>query len=198
VEKLAVGLNEGQMAKEILSEAELDEVKHLFLLTVKPEIFVINLSESRITNHKLRSQYADQIGVDEADVLMVSAKIEAELASLSDEEQRLYMEELGLTESGIERMARIAYHKLGLISFLTAGEKECRAWTIRKGSFAPQAAGVIHTDFEKKFIKAKVCTFNNFVGCGGWKKAAEAGKVRMEGKEYVVEDGDVVEFMIGG
>ena len=129
--------------------------------------------------------------------LFVSAKIEAEISSLPEEEAEMFLTEMGLKESGLDRLIRKAYETLGLISFLTTGVTETRAWTITDGTKAPQAAGVIHTDFEKKFIKAKVCKYDDFVALGGWKEAAEKGKVGMEGKEYVMKDGDVVEFMIG-
>ena len=123
--------------------------------------------------------------------------MEAELASLTQEEQKAYLKELGLSASGLDRLIQKAYEMLGLISFLTCGVKEVRAWTIERGTLAPQGAGVIHTDFEKKFIKADVISYEAFVAIGGWKKAREVGKVRSEGKVYVVQDGDVIEFKVG-
>ena len=185
VEKLFLGLNENKPARDLLEGEEFDLVKDLCLLTAKPEIRVFNVGE---TDPRLK-QMGDQ--------LVISAKIESEIASLSEEDAKIFMEEMGLPESGLSRLIKVAYKTLGLISFLTTGEMESRAWTIKQGTKAPQAAGVIHTDFEKKFIKAKVCDFGEFVSCEGWKVAAEKGKVRMEGKEYEMKDGDVVEFMIG-
>jgi len=128
---------------------------------------------------------------------VVCAKIEEELAGLTPSEQKAYMAELGYAESGLERLIKSAYRYLGLISFLTAGEKEVRAWMIRQGMSAVDAAGVIHTDFEKHFIKADVIDWQDFVALGGWKRARESGKVRSEGREYEVKDGEVVEFRVG-
>lgn len=195
VEKLWEGLNKNIPARELLDSDEGDLVKDLCLLTAKPEIKVFNVSDD---DSRLR---------DSGGELVISAKIESEIANLSEEDGKMFMEDLGLKELGLNRLIKTAYKTLGLISFLTTGEMESRAWTIKKGTKAPQAAGVIHTDFEKKFIKAKVCKYDDFVGggpanssavmAGGWKAAAEKGKVGMEGKEYEIKDGDVVEFMIG-
>ena len=127
----------------------------------------------------------------------ISAKMEAELAGFSDEERGEYLEQVGIKETGLDKLIRLSYEKLGLISFLTAGEKEVRAWTVKKENTAPMAAGVIHSDFEHNFIKAKVTSFDDFVEFGGWKSVSDSGKLRMEGKEYVVKEGDVVEFMVG-
>lgn len=207
VEKLWEGLNKNLPARTVLEGEEFDIVKDLCLLTAKPEIKVFNVGES---DPRLRGDGLPQLASGEIrndDVLCVSAKIESEIASLTEEDGKIFMEEMGLSESGLNRLIKVAYKTLGLISFLTTGEMETKAWTIESGTKAPQAAGVIHTDFEKKFIKAKVCDYGEFVGggpanssavlAGGWKVAAEKGKVRMEGKEYEVKDGDVVEFMIG-
>ena len=180
-------LNNGQMINQVeWNEQEQEWLNNLFLLTAKPEIFVINVSEDRITQK-----------APNKDTIIISAKIESELASLDEADQLMYLNELGLKQAGIERMAQAAYKKLGLVSFLTAGEIECRAWTIKAGIPACQAAGVIHTDFEKKFIKAKVISFDDFIKFDGWKKAADAGRVRQEGRDYQLKDGDVVEFAIG-
>ncbi len=130
-------------------------------------------------------------------IVVISAKIEAELAGLTEEEQKEYLKDLGLETSGLERLIQKAYEELGLISFLTAGEKEVRAWTIRKGSSALEASGEIHTDFMKKFIKAEVVKFDDFVEFGGWKRSREHGKEILEGRDYIVRDGDVIEFKIG-
>ena len=131
---------------------------------------------------------------EESEVLVISAKVEQELTELDDEERQVFLEDLGLKESGLDRIIQIGYRLLGQISFLTAGEKEVRAWTIKKGFKAPQAAGKIHTDFEKGFIKAEVVSYETLMACGGYTQAKEAGKVRIEGKDYVVQDGDVMLF----
>jgi len=192
IERLWVGLNENKPAREILAIDELDLVKDLCMLTAKKEIKVFNVSE---TDPRLKLDSGSEPGMTSE--LVVSAKIEAEISELPEEEAKMFLAEMGLKESGLDRLIRKAYETLGLISFLTTGVTETRAWTITDGTKAPQAAGVIHTDFEKKFIKAKVCKYDDFVALGGWKEAAEKGKVGMEGKEYVMKDGDVVEFMIG-
>ena len=185
-EKLYDGLNSGKPARIILVGEEIEVVKDLCLLTMKPEIKVLNVSEGD-----------SRLSVYEGEEVIISAKIEAELSSLSEEDAKVYMKELGIDESGLDKLIKKAYETLGLMSFLTAGELEARAWTVKKGSRAPQAAAVIHTDFEKKFIKAKVASYADFISSNGWKGAAEAGKVRVEGKEYLMQEGDVVEFMIG-
>jgi len=222
IEKLFQGLNAGSAARDItLTDDERESVKDLFLLSAKPEIVVLNVSEEDYTKEKIgevSKKYLhwiaskphpdpllrgegnsmssfDRIGSN--DIVVICAKIEAELSSLSDEEQKAYLRELGLEQSGLERLIQKAYERLGLISFLTCGEKEVRAWTIRKGSTAQQAAGEIHTDFIKKFIKAEVISYDDFVAGGGWKKAREKGLARQEGRDYIMQDGDVVEFKIG-
>jgi ribosome-binding ATPase len=180
---------------------DLQQVAHeLALLTAKAEIFVINVSEEQLAQGvgESQSKFAEQLGVQPAQVCVVSAKIESELSVLSTEDQELFLDELGLAESGLERLAKVAYDTLNLQSFLTAGEKEVRAWTITAGTFAPAAAGVIHTDFAKKFIKAKVSSYEDFLAAGGWKGVKENGQLRLEGRDYVMQAGDVVEFMIGG
>lgn len=187
IDKLFEGLNTGKPARTVLEgEEERELARDLFLLTAKKEIRVYNVSE---TDYHLR----ESMGED----LYICAKVESELSSLSEEDAKAYMAELGIKESGLDLLIKKAYASLGLISFLTTGEMESRAWTITSSMKAPQAAGVIHTDFEKKFIKAKVCDYGKFVEAGGWKAASDKGWVRFEGKEYVMRDGDVVEFMIG-
>lgn len=192
VEKLWGGLNENRPARILLAGDEIEMVKDLCLLTAKKEIKVFNVSES---DPRLKLDSGSEPGMTSE--LVVSAKIEAEICSLPEDEAKMFLLEMGLKESGLDRLIKKAYETLGLISFLTTGITETRAWTITDGTKAPQAAGVIHTDFEKKFIKAKVCKYEDFVGLGGWKEAAEKGRVGMEGKEYVMKDGDVVEYMIG-
>lgn len=187
VERLFAGLNDGKPAREVLITEEDWELAHdLFLLTAKKEIRVFNVSEM---DERLRKPMGEN--------LYISAKVESELSSLDESDAKAYMEELGIKESGLDLLIKKAYASLGLLSFLTTGEMESRAWTTTMGARAPQAAAVIHTDFEKKFIKAKVCDYEKFVEAGGWKEAADKGWVRFEGKEYEMKDGDVVEFMIG-
>lgn len=189
-------LNEGKTAKTlVMDEKEYEWIKTLFLLTLKDEVAVVNISEKQLSDtEKIETEFGEKIGLP---VVALNAKLESELAGLGKEAALELLSEYGISQSGLDRLISLAYGKLGLMSFLTAGEKEVRAWTVRNGTKAPQAAGVIHTDFEKKFIKAKVCDFEKFVELGGWKLAAEAGKVRLEGREYVMKEGDVVEFMIG-
>lgn len=187
IQRLQSHLNEGKPARTApLSDDEKMLVKDLNLLTAKPKIIVQNVDEDKLSDYQ-----------DTTDTIFVAAKIEAEIASMDAEDAKMYMEEYGLTESGLEKLIKKGYEMLGLISFLTTGEKESRAWTIEQGTQAQDAAGVIHTDFIQKFIKAEVVPYQTFVQLGGWKQAREAGKARMEGKDYIVHDGDVVEFKIG-
>ena len=185
---LKEALNSGKQARDVIVDSnERELIGDLHLLTMKPVLTVANVAEDKLNNPTNPTN----------DLLAISAKIEAELAELSEDDQKNYLKELGLNASGLDRLAQKAYDMLGLISFLTCGVKEARAWTIEKGTKAPQAAGVIHTDFEKKFIKADVISFDDFVKLGGWQVAREKGKVRSEGKEYEMKDGEVVEFKIG-
>jgi len=187
VERLFAGLNGGKPAREVLkTEEDWELARDLFLLTAKKEIKVYNVAEN---DPRLKGEMKD--------TLYICAKVEAELSSLSETDAKEYLQELGIKTSGLDLLIKKAYETLGLISFLTTGEMESRAWTTTKGAKAPQAAAVIHTDFEKKFIKAKVCGYDKFVEAGGWKEASDKGWVRFEGKEYEMKDGDVVEFMIG-
>ncbi len=200
-EKLKIELNEGKRAYDvILSEEEKETVRDLSLLTFKPEVVVLNVSEENYNPdsiQKILEEYSEVLNVDTHKMVVISAKIESELASLSDEEQTEYLRDLGFDHSGLERLIQKAYQELGLISFLTAGEKEVRAWTIKKGINAQNAAGEIHTDFIKKFIKAEVVGFDNFVEFAGWRGAREHGKAMIEGRDYIVKDGDIIEFKIG-
>ena len=173
--------------------------QELNLLTHKKEIFVLNVDEADLARAEaVASEWAEKLGVDKKQTVVVSAAVEAELAQLEEAEQQAFLAEMGVRESGLERLARVAYETLGLQSFLTAGELEVRAWTIKRGTSTVNAAGVIHTDFVKQFIKAKVVDFQDFVDLGGWKAAGEAGKIRLEGRDYVMREGDVVEFVLGG
>ncbi|HSX09351.1 MAG TPA: redox-regulated ATPase YchF [Candidatus Saccharimonadales bacterium] len=201
IEKLYTGLNEGKSAFEIqLTDEERATITDLFLLSNKPEIIVLNVSEEELTQNKseeIIKKYSEILSIPQERFVVISAKIESELASLSDEEAKEYLHDLGLKTSGLERLIQKAYQELGLISFLTAGEKEVKAWTISSGIDAQNAAGAIHTDFIKKFIKAEVIGFDDYLALHGRKGAREAGKARLEGKEYIVKDGDVIEFKIG-
>src|SRR5258708_2962156 len=180
------------------SKKKNQDALNLPLFSKKPVLVVLNIDENDLPNaNKIEIDYAANLNIHVNQVIAISAKIESELSDLNETDQRKYLEDLGVTENGLERLAKKAFETLGLITFLTAGEKEVRAWTISKGIDAQNAAGVIHTDFIKKFIKADICKFIDFVELGGWKGAREAGKVRSEGRDYVMEDGDLVEFKIG-
>ncbi|HEX6976762.1 MAG TPA: redox-regulated ATPase YchF [Patescibacteria group bacterium] len=176
---------------------KIDE-ESLPLFSKKPILVVLNVSESDLKDAtKIEIEYAQKLGLKTDQVIAISAKIESELSDLNESDQKTYMDDLGIKESGLERLTKKAFETLGLITFLTAGVKEVRAWTIPNGIDAQNAAGVIHTDFIKKFIKADVIDFKDFVEVGGWKNAREKGKVRSEGRDYLVKDGDVIEFKIG-
>ena len=197
-EKIKNALENNLPARSVAidGEEEVKIMKNLQLLTAKPVIYVANISEDDIgseDNDMVRKvkDYAQKEG---AKAIVLSAKIEEELAGLDKEEREAFKEELGIKESGLEKLISASYDLLGLMSFLTAGEKEVRAWTIKKGTKAPQAAGKIHTDFEKGFIKAEVVSYNDLIEAGSFLKAKEKGKVRIEGKDYVVQDGDVMLF----
>ena len=193
IQLLITELGSGKPARAVItSEEDKAAVRDLQLLTMKPVLYVCNVSELSLTTNDQRPT-TDNF---EPSVL-VSAKVEAELSELPEEEQTVYLRELGLPSSGLDRVSQKAYGMLGLISFLTMGEKEVRAWTITKDMTAPQAAGVIHTDFEKNFIKAEVISYDDLIILGSRAKAKEQGKLRLEGRDYVMQDGDVVEFKIG-
>ncbi|MBI5151003.1 MAG: redox-regulated ATPase YchF [Candidatus Pacebacteria bacterium] len=197
--KLSEALNTGISARGAVQTDEEKQIgKELGLLTIKPVLFVFNVSEDDVKReHDLQKEYAASLHVPATQCVVISAQIESEIATLSEEDQVAFLEELGLKESGLERLIRAAYVTLGLQSFLTAGEKEVRAWTTKIGATAVEASGEIHTDFMKKFIKANIANFDDFVSCGGWKGVRETGKMRQEGRDYVMRDGDVVEFAIG-
>lgn len=190
VAKIKAGLERGLPASSAdLTKEEVLLTCDLHLLTSKPSIIVYNVAETDLATHIPHTPHTPSISI--------SARIEAELSSLAPADRALFLQELGLQESGLEKLIKAAYNKLGLISYLTAGPKETRAWTIKAGYTAPQAAGVIHTDFEKHFIKAKVASYSDFIAFGGWKGVSDAGKLRLEGKDYIMQEGDVVEFMVG-
>lgn len=194
--KIKKVLEDGKMAKEAdLTEEELLMIKNFCFLTMKPMIYVLNVSEDEINedNDLVKSvmEYASNHGCK---TVKISAKLEEELSQLDDEEKEMFLEELGLEESGLDKLVAEAYKLLGLETFFTEGEKECRAWTFKKGMKAPECAGVIHTDFEKGFIKAEVVTYDDFIQYGSWAKVREAGKLRLEGKDYIFKDGDITVF----
>lgn len=199
--KLQDAFNKDVPARDVtLTHEEQEAAQQLFLLSAKPEIIVLNVSENEYNPTSINyitQKYANILNKNMNQFVVICARIEAELAELSEKEQKQYLADLGLQQSGLERLIQKAYEKLGLISFLTAGEKEVKAWTIKKGRTAGEAAGEIHTDFMKKFIKAEVVSYDDYITLGGRKKARELGKARLEGKDYIVKDGDVIEFKIG-
>lgn len=191
-------LAEGKAAKTLdYTEEELAVIKNFNLLSMKPVIYVANVSEDDILdteNHSLVNKVREYAKDENAEVIPVSAKIESEIAELSQEEKKEFLNDMGLEASGLDLLIKAAYYLLGLETYLTAGEIEVRAWTIRKGTKAPQAAGVIHSDFERGFIRAEVVSYTDLITAGSFAKARETGKLRLEGKDYVVKDGDVVHF----
>jgi GTP-binding protein YchF len=193
--KVQKGLDEGKAVRTLgLDDDELNLLKPLCLITVKPVMYIANVDENGFENNPLLEKIVELGKKENAPVVSICAKIEAEISDLEDEDKLLFLSELGLDEPGLDRVIRAAYSLLGLETYFTAGVKEVRAWTVRKGSTAPQAAGVIHTDFERGFIRAEVIGYNDYVQHKGEQGAKEAGKMRLEGKEYIVQDGDVMHF----
>jgi len=174
-------------------------LRDLSLLTAKEELYVINVSESALgsTVAETTQKYASDLDVDSSRVIVMCNQIESELAVLSDEDRVAYLADLGLAQAGLDRLIATAYDVLHLQSFLTAGEKEVRAWTMQQGKAARQAAGVIHSDFERQMISARITSYEDFIAHGGWKGVKEVGKLRTEGRDYIMQEGDVVEFLIG-
>jgi GTP-binding protein YchF len=194
-ERLRDHLDAGRMAHALaLTEDEQKLVYELHLLTMKPTMYIANVDEGGLENNPLLEVVGGRAEEEGAVVVPVCAAIEAELLELEEEERAAFLAELGVEEPGLNRVIRAGYRLLGLQTFFTAGVKEVRAWTVKIGATAPQAAGVIHTDFEKGFIRAEVVSYDEFVACGGEQGAKEAGKLRLEGKDYVVKDGDVMHF----
>ena len=178
-----------------MTDEEREEIAQFFLLTTKPVIYAANIAEDEIgTEPENVKKVREQAAKEGAEVIVVSAKVEEELSSLSLEEKQLFIEELGIGESGLDKLVKAGYRLLGLISFLTAGPKEVRAWTITKGTKAPQAAGKIHTDFERGFIRAEVVHYDTLIENGTMLACKEKGLIRSEGKDYVMQDGDIVVF----
>ena len=200
VQKLIAHLEDGQMARsyEPADEDELALLESFNLLTYKPTIYAANVEEDELADDAANNSFVQKVrefaASEGSEVFVVCAQIEQEIAELDDEEKKMFLEDLGLSESGLEKLIKASYSLLGLISYLTAGPTETRAWTIKKGTKAPQAAGKIHSDFERGFIKAEVVSYENLMACQSYTLAKEKGLVGMEGKEYVVKDGDVVLF----
>ena len=192
-------LGEGKSARAMeLTDEEAEFVKSLDLLSYKPVIYVANVSEedAAAEDNEYIAQVRKIADEEGSDVVVVCAGIEAEISELDDEEKAMFLEELGIAESGLDKLVKASYHLLNLISFLTAGEPEVRAWTVTRGTKAPQAAGKIHTDFEKGFIRAETIAYDKLIECGGnLATAKEKGLIRSEGKDYVVKDGDVMHFL---
>lgn len=197
-EKVRAELDKGvPVRKQNLSDEQKTFIKNLNLLTIKPVIYVFNLSEKQLEDIDLTNREINRVIGNNDSYLYLNAKLESEIVAFSGEDQNEYLKQYGLEETGLNRLIKKAYETLGLISFLTAGEKEVRAWTINIGTLAPQAAGTIHSDFEKHFIKADVIPYQEFVKAKGWVKAREKGLVQSAGSGYELKDGDVVDFKVG-
>lgn len=200
VEKLKKHLEDGKLAKnyEPVDEEEAELLKSFNLLTYKPTIYAANVAEDDLSNDGADNENVAKVreyaATEGSEVFVICAQIEQEIAELDDEEKKMFLEELGLSESGLEKMIAASYKLLGLISYITSGEMETKAWTITRGTKAPQAAGKIHSDFERGFIRAEVVSYDHLVEQGSYNGAREKGLVRSEGKDYVVQDGDVVLF----
>ncbi|MCW2312077.1 redox-regulated ATPase YchF [Rhodoferax antarcticus] len=196
LEKCQAGLNEAKPVRTLdFSKDEWPLLKQFFLITAKPAMFVANVSEDGFTNNPFLDRLTDYAHAQNAPVVAICAKLEADMADMADEDRLMFLEELGLYEPGLNRLIRAAYDLLGLQTYFTAGVKEVRAWTIHKGDTGPQAAGVIHTDFEKGYIRAQTIAYEDFISFKGEQGAKDAGKMRAEGKDYVVKDGDVMNFL---
>ncbi len=191
VELLSAGI---PLYRSSLSKEELDFLESYFLLTAKPVLAIVNIGENQLANSEELTEPVSLELEEKADVISACIQLEAEAAELPLDEQADLLEGLGLGEGALPRFVKQAYHILGLRTFLTTGEKESRAWTFRDGSTAPEAAGRIHTDFQKGFIRAETINWESLLECGSWVEARESGKIRVEGKDYIVQDGDVMEF----
>jgi GTP-binding protein YchF len=195
LEKVQPVLNEAKPARTVeLSKEELAVIRPLFLLTMKPTLYVANVAEKGFTDNPLLERIRELATREGAPVVAICAALEAEMADMSDEDKRVFLADIGLEEPGLNRLIRAGFQTLGLQTYFTAGPKEARAWTVQVGATALQAAGVIHTDFERGFIRAEVIAYDDYLACTGETGAKDAGKMRLEGKEYVVRDGDVIYF----
>ena len=196
LDKILPVLEAGQSVRSLdFDEEELKLLRGFQLLTIKPVLYMANVSEDGFNNNPHLTSVQEFAATEGSEVVAICADIEAEISELDAEEKKEFLDEMGQTESGLDRLIRAGYTLLGLQTYFTAGVQEVRAWTINIGDSAPQAAGKIHGDFEKGFIRAETIAFNDFIECGGEKGAKEAGKLRSEGKEYIVQDGDVVHFL---
>jgi GTP-binding protein YchF len=195
LEKAQVALDAGRPARSVdWSKEELAVLRPFFLLTMKPTMYVANVAEHGFKDNPLIEKVEAYAKAEGAPVVAICAALEAQIADMEDADKKVFLADAGLEEPGLNRLARAAYGLLGLQTYFTAGPKEVRAWTVPQGATAPQAAGVIHTDFERGFIRAEVATYDDFVANGGEQGAKEAGKLRVEGKDYLVRDGDVMHF----
>jgi hypothetical protein len=195
LERIKKQLNDGKPARALsFSKEEQPLLNSFHLLTLKPTLYAANVAETGFNNNPLLDEVKKIAADEHAEVVVLCAALEAEIAELEDAEKQLFLAELNLTEPGLDRLIHTGYKLLGLETYFTAGEKEVRAWTIHKGMTAPQAAGVIHTDFEKGFIRAEVIAYDDFIHYTGEAGAKEAGKWRLEGKDYIVKDGDIMHF----
>jgi ribosome-binding ATPase len=196
LEKCQVQLNQAKPVRALdLSKEEWANLRQFFLITAKPVLYMANVKEGGFDNNPHLDAVRAHAAAEKADVVAICAAIEAEIADLAEEDKQIFLADMGMDEPGLNRLIRTAYHLLGLQTYFTAGVKEVRAWTIHVGDTAPQAAGVIHTDFERGFIRAQTIAYDDFIACGGEQGAKEAGKMRSEGKEYVVKNGDVMNFL---
>ena len=195
LEKIIPHLNEGMPVRSLgLDEEQFALIRPMCFITAKPALYVANVVEGGFADNPLLDKVRKHASRESAPVVPICAKLEAEIAQLDGEDKLVFLQDMGLDKPGLDRLIRAGYALLGLETYFTAGEKEVRAWTVHRGSTAPQAAGVIHTDFEKGFIRAEVIAFDDYVACKGEHGAKEAGKMRLEGKEYIVQDGDVMHF----
>jgi hypothetical protein len=195
LEKVTAHLNEGNPVRSMgLDADQLKLIQPLCLITAKPALYVANVNEKGFENNPYLDKVREYAAKENAPVVTICAAMEAEIAELSDEDKEVFLSDMGLDEPGLDRLIRATYSLLGLETYFTAGVKEVRAWTIHKGSTAPQAAGVIHTDFERGFIRAEVISYNDYITYKGEQGSKEAGKMKLEGKEYIVKDGDVMHF----
>ena len=196
LEKCKPALEEGKMLRQIsFTKEDLHALRGFNFLTLKPVMYIANVSEDGFTDNPYLSQLEDYAAKENSIVVPVSAAIEADLASMEPEDRKEFMDSLGISEPGLNRVIRAGYKLLGLQTFFTAGPKEVRAWTVKVGATAPQAAGKIHSDFERGFIRAQTIAYDDFIKYGGESGAKEAGKLRSEGKDYIVQDGDLFEFL---
>jgi GTP-binding protein YchF len=195
LEKVQAALNDGRPARSVtLSREEQAVIRPLFLLTMKPTMYVANVNENGFIDNPLLGAVEARARAEGAPVVAICAALEAQIADLGDEDKKVFLADMGMEEPGLNRVIRAGYQLLGLQTYFTAGPKEVRAWTVPVGATAPQAAGVVHTDFERGFIRAEVVSYADFIACKGEAGARESGKLRVEGKEYVVHDGDVMHF----